>query len=99
MLALGWILGRVVPERLGTIILSAFVAHTAWHWLLERGATLRQYRVELPTLDLGLAVSVLRGLMVLTVVVGCGWGTYALARRLVTAPTLEPEQSPRGANE
>ena len=27
---------HVVDERVGTIILSAFVAHTAWHWLTER---------------------------------------------------------------
>lgn len=34
----------VVAERMGTIILSALVAHTAWHWMLDRAATLRQYR-------------------------------------------------------
>ena len=33
----------VVAERMGTIILSAFVAHTAWHWMLDRGAVLRLY--------------------------------------------------------
>ena len=26
----------VVAERMGTIILSAIVAHTAWHWMVER---------------------------------------------------------------
>ena len=26
----------VVAERMGTIILSALVAHTGWHWMLER---------------------------------------------------------------
>jgi hypothetical protein len=96
---LGWIFRRAVPERVGTIILSAFVAHAAWHWLLERGATLSQYRVGLPTLDLALAVSTLRGLTVLVFIAGCGWGTYILARRLGAAPALEPERSPRGAAE
>ncbi len=37
-----------VAERLGGIILSAFVAHTGWHWMLERGALLA--RVEWPEL-------------------------------------------------
>lgn len=97
--ALGWIFRRAVPERPGTIILSALVAHEAWHWLLERGATLRQYRVELPALDLALAVGVLRGLMVLVFVAGCGWATYILARRLGATPALEPEHTPRGASE
>ena len=26
----------VVAERMGTVILSALVAHTAWHWMMER---------------------------------------------------------------
>lgn len=34
----------VVAERIGTIILSALVAHTGWHWLLERADNLRQFR-------------------------------------------------------
>ncbi len=28
----------VVAERIGTILLSALVAHTAWHWALDRGS-------------------------------------------------------------
>src|SRR5688572_20501871 len=38
--ALGALFRFVVAERLGTIILSALVAHTGWHWMLERGAVL-----------------------------------------------------------
>ena len=34
----------VVAERIGTILMSALVAHTAWHWATERGARLTQYR-------------------------------------------------------
>ena len=33
----------VVEERMGTIILSAIVAHTAWHWMTERGGQLMQF--------------------------------------------------------
>lgn len=33
----------VVSERMGTILLSALIAHSAWHWLTERGDMLRQY--------------------------------------------------------
>ncbi len=35
----------------GTILLSALVAHTAWHWATERGAVLRNFRM--PPLGLG----------------------------------------------
>jgi len=34
---------RVVAERMGIIIVSAIVAHTAWHWMIERGAVLGEY--------------------------------------------------------
>ena len=34
----------VVAERSGTILLSALVAHTAWHWATERGGVLLGYR-------------------------------------------------------
>ena len=30
----------VVAERIGTILLSALVAHTAWHWAIDRGTAL-----------------------------------------------------------
>ena len=40
----------VVRPRMGTIVLSALIAHTAWHWTTERWETLRQYEwpSELP---------------------------------------------------
>ena len=91
--ALGFVLSRVVKERVGTIILSAFVAHGAWHWFVDRGRTLMQYRFELPALDVALAASAARGLLVLVVVGGCGWGMHILARRLTAAPALAPDQS------
>lgn len=34
---------RLVPERIGTIFLSAVVAHTGCHWLLDRASVLRRY--------------------------------------------------------
>ncbi len=40
---------RLVPERMGVIILSAIVAHTGWHWMTERWQVLRQ--AEWPRLD------------------------------------------------
>jgi hypothetical protein len=38
-------------ERLLTVVISAFVAHTAWHWLVERWDTLA--KVEWPEVDAG----------------------------------------------
>jgi len=73
---------RVVAERMGTIILSAFIAHTAWHWMLERGAALAQYRIQWPELDATFAIGVLRALMLLLIVVGLGWALSGGVKRL-----------------
>jgi len=41
--AIGWLFRRAVAERIGTIVLSALVGHTAWHWMVERAAILGEY--------------------------------------------------------
>ena len=55
--ALNILFSRVATERIGTVILSAFVAHTAWHWLTERWVTFRRYQLASAGtgLSLGLA--------------------------------------------
>lgn len=40
---LAFIFRFVVAERIGTILMSALVAHTAWHWFTERGSVLLGY--------------------------------------------------------
>lgn len=45
----------VLSGRVGVIILSAIVAHTGWHWMIERGEVL--WKIDWPRLDgAGLAV-------------------------------------------
>ena len=61
----------VVAERMGTILLSALVAHTAWHWVTERGEVLRNFRM--PALGLGDAAAALRLLMVIVAAAGLVW--------------------------
>jgi hypothetical protein len=63
----------VVAERMGTVILSAIVAHTAWHWLTDRYATLRQYRFEWPTIDALFLLTVIRWAIVLVLVAAAWW--------------------------
>jgi hypothetical protein len=78
----------VVAERMGTIILSALVAHTAWHWMIDRGAQLRQFRFEWPELNAALLASTLRWMMVIVALAGAVWLVRMLlrerARRLRT---------------
>jgi hypothetical protein len=62
-----------VAERMGTIILSALVAHTAWHWMLDRGHVLAQYRFEWPALTAAFLASLLRWVMALLILGGLLW--------------------------
>jgi hypothetical protein len=73
----------VVAERMGTILLSALVAHTAWHWMLERGAVLRQYELTWPTLDLAFFAAAMRVGMLVLVIGAAAWGLYGLYQRLL----------------
>ena len=36
---------HVVAERIGVIVLSVIVAHTAWHWMADRFAALREFNL------------------------------------------------------
>ncbi|MBC54810.1 MAG: hypothetical protein CMQ34_13355 [Gammaproteobacteria bacterium] len=40
-----------LPERIGVILLSAIVAHWAWHWMEERFVGFMAYDLSLPALD------------------------------------------------
>ena len=62
-----------VAERMGSIILSALVAHTGWHWMLDRGHVLSQFRFEWPVLNAALLASALRWLMYLLILAGLLW--------------------------
>lgn len=70
-----------VAERMGTIILSAIVAHTAWHWMLDRGSVLRQFRFEWPALDAALLALALRWLVLFTILGGLLWLVQMAAQR------------------
>src|SRR6266513_2911459 len=71
--ALGLLFRYVVAERLGTIILSATVGHTAWHWMTERYAVLRQFRFGWPVIDAAFLASAMRWLMLLVIAGGLYW--------------------------
>jgi hypothetical protein len=76
---------RVVDERMGTILLSALVAHTAWHWLSDRVRVLREYDFTWPAFDLALAATAMRAILVLLMLGGAVWLLSLFVRRLVQA--------------
>jgi len=75
--ALEFLFRFVVAERMGTIILSALVAHTAWHWMIDRADQLRQFRFEWPIIDAAMLSTALRVLMVLVLLAGVVWAARA----------------------
>ena len=56
-------------ERLVTIVGSVIVAHTAWHWMVERGEALTRHRDSMawPSLDAQLGLGVMRAALLLGV--------------------------------
>ena len=62
-----------VAERMGTIILSAIVAHTGWHWMLDRGNTLCQFRFQWPEFNAALLAILVRWLMLFMILGGLIW--------------------------
>ena len=88
--ALALLFRFAVAERIGTIVLSAIVAHTAWHWMMDRGQRLLKYQFQLPDLTPAFFAGVTRWLMVVVAVAGAWWLVKALLPRR-SDPTLGSE--------
>ncbi len=86
--ALNWIFRFVVAERIGAIVLSAFVAHTGWHWTTERLEGLKQYRW--PTPDPVLVASTGRVVILIVAIAGIAWWARSLRRGTLSDPSPKP---------
>ena len=69
----------VVAERMGTIVLSAIVAHTGWHWMTERWTALARF--DWPAIGLAEVAGALGWLLALLVAAGVVW-VLSLAKRI-----------------
>jgi hypothetical protein len=78
---LGVLFTYIVAERIGIVIVSALIAHTAWHWMTERWSVLRQFRFEWPVLDLAFWASAMRWAMIAVALLAVYWIANALRRR------------------
>ena len=85
----------VVAERMGTIILSALVAHTGWHWMTERADNLRKFRFEWPPLNAALLAGAMHWLMLIVIVAGLIWLVLGVLRhRAERSAESEAERIP-----
>jgi HupE / UreJ protein len=79
--ALNLLFKYVVDERMGVIILSVLVAHTGWHWMIERGEELAKF--PFPTLNAAFFASVMRGLMAVLILIALVWLASGFVRRFM----------------
>jgi hypothetical protein len=70
-----------VGERIGIILISALLAHSAWHWMLERGEQFNQFTLQMPVFDAGFFAGLMRWVMMFIVIGIALWGMYELFRR------------------
>lgn len=70
-----------VAERMGTIILSALVAHTGWHWMTERAEQLSQYNFDWTGLTAAQLAGATQWLMWILLAAGVAWMVSAWLRR------------------
>jgi hypothetical protein len=77
----------LVAERMGTIILSALIAHTGWHWMTDRFERLRQYQFEWPVIDALFLLTLTRWLIVAVAGAAVVWLVATLYRQLAGGKT------------
>lgn len=83
----------VVAERIGTIILSALIGHTGWHWMIERGTQLSRF--PWPTITPALLASGMRWLILVLIFAGLVWLALELIRRKTSADHADDADEPR----
>jgi hypothetical protein len=79
--ALGLVFRHAVSERIGIIVISAIVAHTAWHWMTERWAILSEFSLVADRAAWLLAVRTLLAV----VAIWAAWWAVGVARKKTKA--------------
>ena len=74
-----------VKERIGTILLSALLAHSAWHWMAGRWTAFRAYEVAMtvPAFDTTFLLAAMRIGLVVAISAAAALAVRELASRLL----------------
>jgi hypothetical protein len=78
-----------IAERIGTILLSALVAHTGWHWATERGSQLLEFPA--PAIDVNGLLTLVRLLLLMVLAAGLVWVLFGVLLK----PRVSVKDSPR----
>jgi hypothetical protein len=82
---LGAVLARVAQARALTIVLSALVAHSAWHWMTERGSELLSHDIALAASPALFWLAAMRVALLLAIATAIAWALSGLFDRLSRA--------------
>lgn len=92
--ALALLFRFVMPEKIGVIILSTLVAHSAWHWMAERWSVFREYEIDMPILNSAFYSGLVHWGILLMVAIGALWVMQEVFGRYF-APSAEVKVTPR----
>ena len=70
-------------ERVGTIILSAILAHSGWHWMSARAGDLAVYQYHWPVMNYAFLALLMRWLMLLLIIGSAVWLLFAVYKRFL----------------
>ena len=70
-------------ERIGTIILSAILAHSGWHWMSDRASDLAAYTYHWPVMNYAFLALLMRWLMLTLIIGSAVWLLFALYKRFL----------------
>jgi hypothetical protein len=73
---------KLPSEKVGIILLSALVAHSAWHWMAERFDALMQYDIRWPVMNSDFYIGLAQWGLLLIVAGGVLWVMNGLFQKL-----------------
>lgn len=85
-------------ERVAIILLSALVAHEAWHWMMDRYASFSAYPLQWPSFDAVFFIGVMQWLSLLLAAGGVFWMMYEVFRRYFPGTQAAGEQGSTGGS-
>jgi hypothetical protein len=80
---LNWLFRNAISERMGTIILSAILAHSGWHWLSSRATDLTAYSFQWPALDYAFLAALMRWVILLLIIGSAVWALFVVYRKFL----------------
>lgn len=80
---LNFLFRKPYVERVGTIILSAILAHSGWHWMSARASDLAAYQLQWPVMNYAFLALLMRWLMLLLIIGSAVWLLFAVYKRFL----------------